>query len=617
MWADAETSIDYINYTETAEIAADLISQKEMLPLSLGVFGGWGAGKSSMLRLIQHELRQGDSKTESKFIIVEFDAWLFQDYDDARASLMEIIARTLIQEAKSNKSLMDKAKDLLKKVNYLRAIGTSVEIGASLALGIPPLGLFKRGLDAVDILFSNDENGKEEAFKDAKAIMKESADYTKGFIKNNPPSPPQQIIAFRSKFADILKELDKTLVVFIDNIDRCLPDVAIETLEAIRLFIFLDNTAFVIAADEDMIRTSVRKHYDGIDSQHITDYLDKLIQVPIKVPLLGGLEVQSYLSLLFIASDREGEDIFDATREYLRQQMLDSWKNGEIDQSQLISTCKIKSSSLKTSLDLACRLAPLLASAPNINGNPRIIKRLLNTVKMRVTIARKRKMPIDEAMLIKLAIFERCVTARSYELLAMFIHESPEGKPLILKQIEDVVEDKGKFDECLPEEWKQYNEFLYKWFQLNPKLSERDLRPAIYLSRESIRLIPENLGLSLKANILFKNLMSIRTVTSVTVKDLIKTTSDEDKKSAMIAIIGELRKVTDWTQQVQGFCGAVCLANTTPSLGEHLLLFLNDRPKESVGSWAYPLLRKAEWAKDMLSHWEESKKNPIKSFKLK
>lgn len=43
------------------------------------------------------------------------------------------------------------------------------------------------------------------------------------------------------------------LVVLIDDLDRCLPDTAIETLEAVRLFVFTSRTAFVVAADEAMI----------------------------------------------------------------------------------------------------------------------------------------------------------------------------------------------------------------------------------------------------------------------------------------------------------------------------------------------------------------------------
>ena len=54
-------------------------------------------------------------------------------------------------------------------------------------------------------------------------------------------------------FEQTLAEMGVTLVVLIDDLDRCLPPTTISTLEAIRLFFFLDNTAFVIAADDAMI----------------------------------------------------------------------------------------------------------------------------------------------------------------------------------------------------------------------------------------------------------------------------------------------------------------------------------------------------------------------------
>ena len=108
-------------------------------------------------------------------------------------------------------------------------------------------------------------------------------------------TPPQQIAAFRSEFSDVLTGLNKTLVVFVDNLDRCLPKQTIHTLEALRLFLFMSNTAFVVAADEDMVRHSVSEHFKDPDDRHITDYLDKLIQVPVRVPMLGVQEVRAYL----------------------------------------------------------------------------------------------------------------------------------------------------------------------------------------------------------------------------------------------------------------------------------------------------------------------------------
>jgi len=49
MWADSESAIDYLNYSEVSEMVCEMISDDDMLPISLGVYGTWGVGKSSIL----------------------------------------------------------------------------------------------------------------------------------------------------------------------------------------------------------------------------------------------------------------------------------------------------------------------------------------------------------------------------------------------------------------------------------------------------------------------------------------------------------------------------------------------------------------------------------------
>ena len=97
-------------------------------------------------------------------------------------------------------------------------------------------------------------------------------------------SPPKEIHALRESFEKTLEAMGVTLVVLIDDLDRCLPETTISTLEAIRLFLFLKNTAFVIAADDAMIKHAVRRHFQDVTDDLVINYFDKLIQLPIRVP---------------------------------------------------------------------------------------------------------------------------------------------------------------------------------------------------------------------------------------------------------------------------------------------------------------------------------------------
>ena len=62
-----------------------------------------------MIRLIQKSLLGRDAGAPSRFVFVNFNAWLYQGFDDARAALMEVIAKALEEEAEKQKTGMDKA----------------------------------------------------------------------------------------------------------------------------------------------------------------------------------------------------------------------------------------------------------------------------------------------------------------------------------------------------------------------------------------------------------------------------------------------------------------------------------------------------------------------------
>lgn len=88
---------------------------------------------------------------------------------------------------------------------------------------------------------------------------KAETDEALGLLKPaEPVSLPGEIQAFRDALEELLEELKITLVVFVDDLDRCLPHTAISTLESIRLLLFLKRSAFVVAADNEFIRGAVR-----------------------------------------------------------------------------------------------------------------------------------------------------------------------------------------------------------------------------------------------------------------------------------------------------------------------------------------------------------------------
>lgn len=95
MWADNETTRDFLNFSGVADTVAEIIVQAGGKPISIGVSGAWGIGKSSMIMLTRKSLmRRPRKEGEREFVFVEFNAWLYQGYDDARAALTSATGTT-------------------------------------------------------------------------------------------------------------------------------------------------------------------------------------------------------------------------------------------------------------------------------------------------------------------------------------------------------------------------------------------------------------------------------------------------------------------------------------------------------------------------------------------
>ena len=185
----------------------------------------------------------------------------------------------------------------------------------------------------------------------------------------------------------------------------------------------MKNTAFVIAADEDMVRHAVKEHFNGIDEKHVTDYLDKLIQFPVKVPKISTREVRAYLFLLYASIHPiygQQQEKLENLREGLEKNLRLSWKEEPIsvnDALELLDSAAPTVQNLLTDFNVADRIAPLLASSKNVEGNPRIVKRMLNVISMRNMVASARQMPIDLKLIAKMALFERCCDSKAVSTL--------------------------------------------------------------------------------------------------------------------------------------------------------------------------------------------------------
>jgi len=105
MWKDCETNIDLLDFDYLVNVAKNVILDDNLTPSSIGIYGDWGSGKSSLMDLLQSELSKS-----SDVLCIKFNGWLFEGYEDAKIALVG----TILDEIGKRKRLSQKAKDSLK-----------------------------------------------------------------------------------------------------------------------------------------------------------------------------------------------------------------------------------------------------------------------------------------------------------------------------------------------------------------------------------------------------------------------------------------------------------------------------------------------------------------------
>lgn len=83
MWSDNEADFDLLNACHLVAAVTTTVTDERLLPLTLGVYGAWGSGKSSVILISRAVLEQDES-----ILSVSFNGWQFEGYEDAKAALM-------------------------------------------------------------------------------------------------------------------------------------------------------------------------------------------------------------------------------------------------------------------------------------------------------------------------------------------------------------------------------------------------------------------------------------------------------------------------------------------------------------------------------------------------
>lgn len=73
--SDNETKVDLLNNDAIAKTIVSLIKDSKEQPISIGIHGDWGAGKSSILEMVEHDLNTSANGSDKKYSCIRFNGW--------------------------------------------------------------------------------------------------------------------------------------------------------------------------------------------------------------------------------------------------------------------------------------------------------------------------------------------------------------------------------------------------------------------------------------------------------------------------------------------------------------------------------------------------------------
>ncbi len=244
--------------------------------ITIGVYGDWGSGKTSAMRLMQRIIDE-----EGQALTVWFNAWQYERVDHIIVPLLSTIVHDIEYAKKKRRGPYKKTAEAVKKkltalVEPLRAVARAT----TLEFGVP--GLLKVSIDS------------------GKAISEEEK-LAEGRAKDTAPPGGRYFDAFRT-LRDLSGQRDvPRIVIFIDDLDRCTAAKAFELLENIKLVLDLPNFSYVIGLAEGIIESFVRAKFkdESLDNREMRErFLHKFIQVPMQLPHPVLSDMERYIKSL-------------------------------------------------------------------------------------------------------------------------------------------------------------------------------------------------------------------------------------------------------------------------------------------------------------------------------
>lgn len=304
---DTPTMSPALDYDKLGRGLATIISQSEPR-FAVGIFGGWGSGKTTLMTAIKAAL------PKRGVVVVDFNAWRFEREPQLLLPLLDTIRDELVRWSESRGTeTREKVRSIATRIGrVVRALA----VGLSGQVGLPGAATVSYDLGAAINAFSSPVEPEH-----AQSLY---------------------VAAFRElerAFGEFSSGGETRVVVFVDDLDRCLPRSALEVLESIKLFFDLPGFIFVVGLDEDVVERAIRAKLAADDvniaaveaaqaaapsiaaSQRLgREYVKKIFQVPCSLPAVLPQQLDELLRSMYKEAGLDSaqlDDLQKRVRPYL------------------------------------------------------------------------------------------------------------------------------------------------------------------------------------------------------------------------------------------------------------------------------------------------------------
>lgn len=272
IFSDKPTKIDLLNFKDYSNLLSNVVANSET-PSTIGIFGEWGSGKTSLMLMIEDHLQKKGIKT------IWFNAWKYDKEEALWRALILSILRGLSAEQKEIDDTTLKLYEAVSTEKLGQMQIDWLEIGKTLLKGtVSVIAVIAAPLFLLP--------GFVNAFVSAKFLDQVSNAFTRRKILQS-----RERISSIEQFEELYQHLiskyiidHDRIVILIDDLDRCVPIRSLEVLEALKSFLDASGCVYVVACDTRLINHGLLEKYDGKIGINLDEYLAKIVQFSFTIP---------------------------------------------------------------------------------------------------------------------------------------------------------------------------------------------------------------------------------------------------------------------------------------------------------------------------------------------